>query len=82
MKNIREVRIEHPEKIREWVEDRGGTPARVTEGENRGELRFDFPDRDHESEIEHISWSKFFQEFNERNLVFTHGKNFPNLEQA
>lgn len=59
-------------KIREWVEKRGGKPAHVksTGQENDpGLLRIDFPDG-REEELEQISWEEFFKKFEEKKLAF------------
>lgn len=60
-------------KIRKWIEDRGGKPCIVkgTEGKNDegGLLRIDFPGYSGDN-LEEISWDKFFQIFDSRNLQF------------
>lgn len=59
--------------IRQWVEDRGGSPAAVkaTEGkEDPGLLRINFPGYSGKYSLEDISWDEFFQKFDEKNLEF------------
>lgn len=59
-------------KIRKWVEDRDGKPCIVkgTEGdEGGGLLRIDFPGYSGDN-LEEISWDKFFEIFDSRNLQF------------
>jgi hypothetical protein len=61
------------ETIRQWVEDRGGMPATVTEtmeGDEAGLLRIDFPGYSGEETLEDISWDEFFKKFDEENLQF------------
>lgn len=73
------------EEIKAWVERRDGTPARVTdEGGAHTDLGMDgflfaflpegkrtteVPETD-EKHIEEISWSRFFEKFEEENLAF------------
>src|SRR5437879_2261558 len=60
------------EEIRKWVEERGGSPARVkgTGGDGDvGMLRIDFPGYSGEGSFEHISWDEFFQKFDENGLA-------------
>jgi hypothetical protein len=59
--------------IREWVEDRGGMPATVTdtkEGDDAGLLRINFPGYSGEETLEEISWEQFFEKFDSENLQF------------
>ncbi len=59
------------EKIRQWAEERGGRPAAVIgENEIAGGLRIDFPDYDSGEVLEEITWTEFFDKFEEQNLVF------------
>ena len=53
-------------KIRRWVEERGGRPARVKG--TGGLLRIDFGKPD--ENLEHISWEEFTKIFGESNLSF------------
>ena len=61
------------EKIKSWIEERGGSPAAVkgTEGGGgAGVLRVDFPGYSGEQRLEHISWDEFFDTFDKRELGF------------
>jgi hypothetical protein len=61
------------EEIREWVEERGGRPARVkgTDKNNSGGLlRIDYPGFSGEDTLETITWDEFFKAFEENNLAF------------
>jgi len=56
------------DKIRSWVEARGGRPARVKSTAPDGMLRIDFDEP--EENLEEISWEDFFGIFEERQLAF------------
>jgi hypothetical protein len=59
------------EKIREWVEERGGKPTRVAGTDDKsggGILRIDFGEP--EDSLEEISWDEFFDTFEDRDLAF------------
>jgi len=61
------------ETIRQWVEDRNGTPASVPGtggGEEVGLLRIGFAEDDEEAALEAISWDEFFEKFEEKQLAF------------
>ena len=58
------------DEIRRWVEERGGTPARVQGTEPGGILRIDFGEP--EESLEEISWDTFFDIFEDRRLAFLH----------
>jgi hypothetical protein len=61
------------EEIRNWVEKRGGHPARVKgtdEKEGSGILRIDYPGYSGEERLEAISWDEFFSGFEENHLTF------------
>jgi hypothetical protein len=60
------------EEIRRWAEERGGRPAAVLDPGNKiaGGLRIDFPGYDSGEELEEITWTEFFDKFEEQNLVF------------
>lgn len=60
------------EKIRKWVEARGGRPARVKgtgRGDDPGILRIDYPGFSGEDTLEPISWSKWLKAFDEDKLA-------------
>ena len=61
------------EEIRNWVEERGGSPARVKssgKGSGGGLLRIDYPGFTGEDTLETINWEEFFEAFEENNLAF------------
>ena len=51
-------------KIRQWVEERGGHPARVKGTEDKqgegGLLRIDYKGYSGENSLEEISWDEFY----------------------
>jgi hypothetical protein len=56
--------------IRNWVEARGGRPARVKatgKGKDTGILRFDFGEPD--EKLEEIDWDEFFDKFEKSELA-------------
>ena len=61
-------------RIRKWVESRGGTPTTVagTErgAETAGLLRIDFPGYSGKGSLEKVPWDDFFEKFEESNLAF------------
>jgi hypothetical protein len=61
------------EQIKQWVEERGGHPARVkgTDKEDTsGVLVIDYPGYTGTQTLEAISWDEFFQGFEENGLAF------------
>ena len=58
------------DEICRWVEERGGTPARVRDSGPGGILRIDFGEP--EESLEPISWDTFFEIFEDRGLAFLH----------
>lgn len=63
------------EKIRRWVEVRGGRPAMVTDTRQNpdgGVLRIHFPDSENETALEPVSWEEFFEVFERKNLAFVY----------
>jgi hypothetical protein len=60
------------DRIREWVEERGGKPTAVRGTSRRGTgiLRIDFPGYSGAGKLEPISWDDFFDKFDDQNLVF------------
>ena len=60
-------------EIQRWVEERGGSAARVKGTEGRtdgGLLRIDYPGFTGEDSLEAITWEEFFKTFDEHNLAF------------
>lgn len=58
------------QEIRNWVEKRGGRPARVKGTGEPGVLRIDF--REPDEDLEEISWEDFFDAFESQSLAFLH----------
>lgn len=73
----RHVTTDH-DKIRRWVEERGGWPACVkgTRGrrgpDDPGILRIDFPGFSGEGTLERIDWDTWFRAFDENQLALLH----------
>ena len=60
-------------EIQQWVDERGGRPARVkgTESKNSpGLLRIDYPGYSGGESLEEISWEEFFDGFEKNGLAF------------
>ncbi len=60
------------EEIRQWAEERGGTPSCVRGTGDQGDigmLRIDFPGYSGKDSLEPISWEDWFEKFDERNLA-------------
>lgn len=71
--------------IRAWAEERGAKPATIggTEHEGRpGVLRFDFPGYGEGGRLEHIEWERWFESFDERELVFMFQERLKSGEQS
>jgi hypothetical protein len=63
------------EKIRHWIEQRGGKPATVSATKTSGGagiLRIDFPSDGRDEGLEPIGWDEFFKKFDEAQLEFLH----------
>lgn len=61
------------ETIQQWVEERGGNPARVKgtgKKQDPGILRIDYPGFSGEDTLEPIEWSVFFEAFEDNALAF------------
>jgi hypothetical protein len=72
-KTTNRVLTDHDE-IRQWVEERGSTPAIVKgtgdeEAGDSGILRIDFPGYSGEDTLEPISWDEWFRKFDEAGLA-------------
>jgi hypothetical protein len=60
------------EQIRQWAEERDGTPACVRGTGGKGDigmLRLDFPGYTGEDTLQPISWDDWFEKFDERGLA-------------
>src|SRR5829696_4364681 len=67
----RSLATTHHEVIKQWAEERGGTPATVegTEhGDHLGVLRFDFGGGS--DNLRHVTWDEWFETFDARRLNF------------
>jgi hypothetical protein len=63
------------DRIRQWVEERGGQPACVRgtgDADDVGLLRIDFPGYTGAESLQPISWDEFFDKFDQRKLAFLH----------
>ena len=72
-------------EIRQWVEDRGGHPARVKGTANKqggGLLRIDYPGYTGEGTLQEISWQEFFEEFDDSGLEFLYQDETADGEQS
>lgn len=73
------------EKIKQWVESRGGCPATVKQTgdeEDPGILRIDFPGYSGKDSLETISWEKFFEKFEESKLAFLYQEELKSGEES
>jgi hypothetical protein len=64
--------IDH-DKIKQWVEKRGGTPSRyigTERADDVGDLSISFPGSDIEPYLEPISWERWFGKFEEKKYSF------------
>jgi hypothetical protein len=69
------------ETIRQWVEERGGSPACVKGtggGGDTGMLRIDFPGYSGATSLKHIDWGDWFEKFDEKDLAFLYQDRTPN----
>lgn len=69
------------DRIRQWVEARGGTPATVTathSDDDAGIIRIDFPGYSGEGTLEAIPWEEWFGKFDESDLVFLYQETLAN----
>jgi hypothetical protein len=60
------------DQIQSWAEERDGRPTRVRgtgDEEDAGILRIDFPGYSGDGDLEEISWSEFFDKFEESQLA-------------
>jgi hypothetical protein len=73
------------DEIRNWVEERGGNPARVKgtdKGDSVGLLRIDYPGFAGEDTLEPISWEEFFVAFDDNQLAFLYQDETKDGEQS
>ncbi len=70
MSNLSKTTRDH-DVIRQWAEERGGTPSHVKStgsSEDVGILRIDFPGYSGEGSLEPISWDDWFEKFDDQGL--------------
>lgn len=63
------------QKIKTWTESRNGVPTVVKgteDKEGNGLLRIHFPEGSSEDNFKEISWDQFFEEFDEKKLLFAY----------
>lgn len=68
------------DKIRKWVEKRGGCPAtvkRTSRGGEPGVIRIDYPGFSGQQSLKQISWDEFFDKFEKNNLAFIYQEKTP-----
>jgi hypothetical protein len=78
------VTIDH-EEIRRWAEERQGRPAAVKatgSPADPGILRIDFPGGVGEEDLEFISWTDFFDKFDENELAFVYQEKLKSGEES
>lgn len=78
MANVQTLQTVDHEEIKQWVEDRGGTPAMASTTEG-GELRIDFGES---GDLVEISWDDFFQAFDKSDLAFVYQEETPEGEAS
>src|SRR6185436_16674107 len=72
-------------EIKQWVEERGGHPARVKgtdEDKGSGILRIDYPGYSGEERLETITWEEFFEGFEENGLAFLYQEETKSGEES
>jgi hypothetical protein len=63
------------QKIKEWTESRNGVPTVIKgteDQEGNGLLRIHFPQASSDENFNEISWDKFFDEFDDKKLLFAY----------
>lgn len=73
------VTTDHNE-IREWVEGRGGSPARLQSpetGETMMQLRITFPGISGDGAVKPVDWKEWFDVFENRELAFLYQDKTP-----
>ncbi|HWG63643.1 MAG TPA: hypothetical protein VG253_18280 [Streptosporangiaceae bacterium] len=64
------------QRIRRWVEERGGCPASVKDtergGDDAGILRINFPGTPADESLEDLDWDTFFDKFEESKLALVY----------
>lgn len=73
------------DKIKKWIEDRGGKPSTVKSTKNTTEtgiLGIDFPGYSGEESLQEISWEEFFKKFDKENLAFLYQDELKSGEES
>lgn len=66
--------------VRNWMERHDAFPAHVTGTEGEGDgglLRVGFADAQRPESLEEITWEEFFEQFDEKSLVFVYPEGDP-----
>ncbi|HYC71958.1 MAG TPA: hypothetical protein VEB66_12170 [Opitutaceae bacterium] len=71
--------IDH-RRIRRWAEDRKGRPVAVKYAgtDPAATLRFEFGDRRVDPDVDELTWTDFFERFEDLRLAFVHDRDGPN----
>ena len=73
------------DEIRQWVENRGGQPARVKgtgSSDDAGLLRIDYPGHGEDENLEKLSWDDFFEKFEREQLAFLYQESTSSGEES
>lgn len=73
------------DRIRRWVEERGGWPATVASthsDDDAGLIRLDFPGYSGGDSLERISWEEWFRKFDDSGLVLLHQESLASGEKS
>ncbi|HKO97802.1 MAG TPA: hypothetical protein VJU86_12465 [Pyrinomonadaceae bacterium] len=73
------------DEIKNWLEARGGHPARVKgtgDDDSAGVLRIDYPGFSGEGTLEKITWEEFFETFEESKLAFLYQEQTKDGEES
>ena len=73
------------DEIRQWVENRGGQPARVKgtgSSDDAGLLRIDYPGYGEDENLEKLSWDDFFEKFEREQLAFLYQESISSGEES
>ncbi len=72
-------------KIKNWVEERNGVPARIKgtgKSDADGLLRIHFPDNSDSDDFEEMDWEDFFRDFDDNKLDFLFQEEKANGEKS
>jgi len=73
--------------IQQWAEERGAVPAGIEGSEHAGRpgvLRLDFPgyEQQQSGRLRSVDWNKWFESFDQRDLVFLYQEHLKNGNQS